>query len=859
MAGPGAITVASAASVTSPSSINLTIGTAASNVTTPRGYGVFDTVYLPSIGATLHLNGIGLNWHSIDNTNYTTGILGVALANVATPTAAKATSVITFTAATNPQDGDYYYVWNNNGNGFVLFKFKTTLPTTYDAYNSHACYIKLGAGGTGAQNLASTISNIQTFVLGTGTSGTTYFWGDATTTAAQALSDNQFTVSATTANTLTYQATIYGTAANSWQSVEVLDTGGTWAIAAWSGGTNGTGTAPASGTYKYRYSRVRNADQAISYASPQVSATQSADGNINLTSFVAAPTRDAVDFYRWDRTTNGGSVFYRGADVAVGTGEPFVDSYSDATITGAFAVKYDDRIYRPYTDGYPVKCKVGTLYKGRVFMGGASLATKKSAGTVTATNASYTVTFTTPAHITVDWIGRTFKVSTDVQTYQIVDVSESGKTATLNLPYNGTGGSGLTYSVVDDRNPLLVYYSEPLLPNNYPSANSILGISSQDPSGISGMKAAWDSLVVWTQTSVHRIIGDTGSGFRALPVGDGMGAFCNQTIVNVEGILYWLGKDGIYRWGGSGDPQSISNPEGNENPQKGIKRTIDRLNVAQRDMMFANYNPSEQLIRWWVALDGSTTNRDVIVYDLQTGEFSMDTADDATCAATVVDTNTSYRTLVGNNQGGIFQLDVAANSDGVFGIDRVQSVSSYATATNKITLVNSVLPTTNGGIVGCPIIVISAADGSRQRATCSANTSSVITLSGPITAPTAGDQVIVGGIEWRIRTGRWDLEQAFVQRGLPAITTTCAPSTGQIWCAAGKDNDEPTVYSPGTVRGFSSADVFDTSLASGYKLWWHRKGKCRRLCVEFFGFTLGSAFGLVGWIPTVAQSDTVGG
>lgn len=834
------------------------MGSAASNVTTPRDFGTYDPVYLPSIGAMLHLNGIGLNWHSLEAANLTTGVLGVALANVATPTAARATATLTFTVATVPADGDIFYLANVTDGKYWQLRFKTTLTTTFEPVVRYIAEIKIGSGGTGAQNLAATIANIAAFVNGTGTEGTEYHWRESSIGAAAQLAATKIIVSATSATTVTFRATVFGTGPNTWVGVDTTGAGVTWTISNFSGGSTGTGVNPPEGSYKYRYSRLRNSDQAISYASPEVAITQSAPGAINLTSFVAGPTRDGIDFYRWDRTLNGGSIFYRGADIATGTGEPYVDSFSDTTLSGAFSVKYDDRIYRPYTAGYPVKCRFGALYKGRVFAGGVSLSAKRSVGNVTTTNGAYTVTFTTAAHPTVDWIGRTFAVSGDVQTYILVDMNESSRVATLNLPYNGAGGSGQVYAVTDDRNPLLVYYSEPLLPNNWPVQNSVLGITSQDPSGVSGLKTAWDSLVVWTQTSVHRILGDTGSGFRAVPVGDGMGAFCNQTIVNVEGLLYWLGKDGIYKWGGDGSPSSISNPVGDDFPQLGIKRTIDRINVAQRDMAFGNYNPSEQVIRWWVALDGSTTNRDVIVYDLQTRTFSMDTADDATCATTVPDGSASYRTLVGNTQGSIFQLDLST-SDGVYGIDRVLFLTSQTATTNTLTLTTSTLPTTNGGIAGCPVVAVDALDGTAYHYTAASNTSGAIVLTGPSVIFTGGAQILVGSIYWRVRTGRWDLEQAFVQRGLPAITTTGVPSTGQMWCAVAKDNDDPTLYAPGAVRGFSACDVFDTSLASGYKLWWFRRGKCRRFLVEFFGYMLGPNFGLVGWIPTVAQADSVGG
>lgn len=856
MAGPGPFTIAAAGVVASPSSMALTMGSAAS--AQYRTSGLYDTVYLPSIGATLHLNGVGLQFHTLESVNYVNGPLGVALALTASPTAVRATGTQTFTAATRPADADVYAVQGTGvgGSPAIGVIFKTTLTTTGPAADNRHVEIARGA------DLAATIANIAAFFNQTGTNGTNFYFsplpGYGWNTPAQMLSDLGVIVSATSATVVTYRAVVWGTGGNNARLTEIVDSGASWAVSGqFTGGAAGTGSAPDSGTFKYRYQRQRVGDNALTYASPETSVTLSTNCNVNLTDFVDAPTRDAFDFFRWNRTTNGGSVFFRGADVGSAVAEPYVDSFSDATITGAFAVKYDDRLYRPYTAGYPVKCRYGCLYKGRVFAGGAALASKKTTGTAAVVVSTYTVTLTLAAHPTVDWIGRTFQVSGDAQTYIIVDVTEASRILTLNLPYGGSTNAAASYSVADDRNPLALYYSEPMLPNNWPAGNSVLGITSTDSSGISGMSASWDSLVVWTQSACHRVIGDSGSGFRALPVGDGMGAFTNQAVVNVDGTLYWMGANGIYRWGGSGDPVSLSDPDNEPGAFPfGIKRTLDRLNLAQRDMIVGNYNSTEKIIRWFVPLDGETSNRHVVVYDVQTGQFSLDTAEEITAVTTVRDSGGTDRTLAGDAYGNVFQLDVSV-SDGVYGVERVQAVSSYDAETNTITV--SGTPFTVDALIGAPVYIKAAADGSLQRAKVSDNAAGTIKLCGPITAPSAADQIVVGGILWDVQTGRWDLEEAYKQRGLPAICVTFIPSTGQMWCAAAKDNDTPTVYAPGTVRGFSAADVIDVSLASGFKLFWHRKGKCRRLCVRFFGLTLGSGFGLVGWIPSVMSAETVPG
>lgn len=67
-------------------------------------------------------------------------------------------------------------------------------------------------------------------------------------------------------------------------------------------------------------------------------------------------------------------------------------------------------------------------------------------------------------------------------------------------------------------------------------------------------------VIVFKSTSFHEIFGTGPINFEMVNRFYGIGCIAHDTIVAIEGYLYWLGLDGVYRWGGSGVPVKISDP-----------------------------------------------------------------------------------------------------------------------------------------------------------------------------------------------------------------------------------------------------------------------------------------------------------
>ncbi len=72
-------------------------------------------------------------------------------------------------------------------------------------------------------------------------------------------------------------------------------------------------------------------------------------------------------------------------------------------------------------------------------------------------------------------------------------------------------------------------------------------------------------------------------------------------------------------------------------------------------------------------------------------------------------------------------------------------------------------------------------------------------------------------------------------------------SDGQLWCAAGYDNNDPTVF---TLRS-GSVDVADLTKTDGEHQFTFRRGKGRRFTVQFLALTPGYDVEIHGYIPVL--------
>jgi hypothetical protein len=796
-------------------------------------------------------DGTDFQYHAIDSTAYVTGPLSPGAAPVSSSTTSRATATLTFT--TDPENNDSFNLTGKSGFIASIY-FKTTLATTRVSGVGNAVQIKC-SGGAGSP--ATTVANIAAFFNNTGIEGTEYFVLTADRTAAEIRTLLGINVSSAVSPAVTFRAVDYGSSGNGYLGTEITDSGADWSITNFSGGSAGTHAAstwPVAGTYLHAIARVRSGDRAQTAISPRSTLTQTGDYDMSVGTFGTPPTRDNITHTRVFRSTvNGGEQFYKEGDT---TAASYTDSLPDSTIVGEGALLYDSSKFRPYAAGYPTRRKYGALYRGSVYLTGVIPEAQRTDGTVTVTVGSFAFAFSGTKYKT-DIIGRTLRFGSETNEYVVVDFTESSQSGLLGVVYAGAlAGGGATYTLTDDRNAFGVEWCVPNKINQFPVSNSLEGVSSPDGAGTTGIEAAFDSLVLWTRTGLWQIQGDPSSAVpRFVPVCEGVGAWCGQAVVNADGLLYWLGPDGIWGWDGSGSPQSISNPSNPEaGSPRGIGDTLARINGEQVNGIVSDYNRTENVIRWFVPMDGSTWNNKVVVYDTQTGAFSVDDCPPVTCAASIVGRDGDYHTLVGTAFGEVWELGLST-SDGAYEFDPLQSHSSYAAKTKTVTVGSSALPTTGDGLKGVLVTKVAANSWPPEIGVVSANTASTFATVSPFsTTPAAGDKYVFGGIGYRIQTGKCDFGLPEMPKRLASVVVSFTPqgstTQGQLFCGASVDDSDP-VAKP--LRSTALPGWADLTSSLGRHLFVTNTAEGSRTQFELYALLPGFDVSVASWkceIPT---------
>lgn len=772
----GPVTLDTAGAVTKPETVPLNSPTIATAVNYGRN-AMSSFCGMPAQRGIMTANGIDPIRHFVKGNAYQTGLLAPRgdQAPTASVSAVRASAVLETNIASpyTIAAGNYIELIASGGDLKYRIVFVTGLPFTSTTYNE--VYFDSALGTPHA------LEQLKKFINQTGQEGYDY-------NTKYDFSGELLATTITANERLRIDAVSYGTAANSFDclaspaNMRFEDLGGT-ARTNFTGGAAGTGTAPGAGTYIYGYTYIRTVDGAESGLSPTLQVDNGGSGQVTVN--WTASSDPTVDFVRIYRTVAGGGIFYRVKDVAVGTTST-TDNLSDSAITGFDATPFDPSLYRTYRAGYPVSVKYLAQYQGRWFGAGADVAAPYSIGAIVTTNGSYTVSVN-PQLVISDsglrqlavfrsiFAGREFKATANGESYQIISVSESSGTLTLDRPYESASITSGTYEIKDARDPYELYWSEPGYPNNW--IGSLKGPNSPDGKGCTGLFAAFGSLIYFTRQNVWRISGNDGL-YQVTSISDKCGCISGQSIVMDGQNMYWLGMDGVYAWNGAGDPVNITTPPQQDAAVRGQTETIARINLSHAHRAYGVLDQTKREIRWFVPMDGSRYNNYALVLDTQNAVFSLDTCEDVTSACNVQGPDGADYLLTGDITGGVYQQNLST-SDGCYGIEQVNTVSSSTTRT--VTVAGTPFSTTDNGYWGCPVWHVSAT-GEFVRNCVATNTNNTLTYRRYMTAPAASTQFVLGGILMWIQTGRFDFGDRYRLKIIPAYIVSHEPeSDGQYF------------------------------------------------------------------------------
>ena len=263
------------------------------------------------------------------------------------------------------------------------------------------------------------------------------------------------------------------------------------------------------------------------------------------------------------------------------------------------------------------------------------------------------------------------------------------------------------------------------------------------------------------------------------------------------------------RWDGQSAPENITKPRIVQGLVRGINATIKRINTPHSHLSHGIYDKEEKVIRWFVPLDDEVTPGHAIVYDTQSGAFTLDRVPDITASGVVTGTDGEDVVVLGTVTGELFQADVS-NSDGAFGFE--PKTTATAATTTTWTDSGASFPTSGDGLAGVPFWAKQAA-GEFVRATIQSNTETKLTFTKHLDAAfTIGDEGYVGAIPLHFRTGKFDLGVGEEDHTISNLTHIFSPDTdGTAFVATGADQDALTIPT------FGSASL-DLTLADGEDL-----------------------------------------
>lgn len=743
------------------------------------------SVWLATIGAYLLADGYSPMRILKDDEWYRVGILPPDPTTMtAVPTGAKAAAALTLTG--DPNNGDAVTIGGPTGAPIIYFVTSLVTDPTASGYRGWQVLIAPGNPTQTMQNLADLVNNA---------SGENTRWHNpykALGFPVYTFSEN-WTTEATPATVpgggpVTLQATMYGTVGNSLIANTVFDTAAvqTWTLGSpnFTGGADGSGTAPGEGTYQYAFRYYRKGDRAFSGIGRTVEASIGVAMNIDLT--MADPSDDPqITQLQWMRSLVASGQFYAGDTVDVGTGATDTDDKLDTQI--AVSLPYNDLEFRPYESGHVPSYRCAEMHLGSVFAGGAFLM-RDTAISLDLTEDSYSATVTAGTQVWSSDMEGGIIVFDDFggEEYIVVDYDHATQTVRLNKAWpHATATETGTWR--DGRNPSLIAWSVPGKPNQFPPANELGGVTDETGEGITGLKSHWSRLNVFTPESIHALSGTHGA-FQLRRVVEGIGSVSHHGIVEAEGMLFFPGQGAFYAWAGDETPINITFPPGEP---RGLATTMGRVNWKVADQITGYFDEFRRCVIWDVPLDGAWAPNASLVFDLQTREWHLDFGLTPDRRITVSRGGQHYQMAIRQGRALFHDLDGVDNY--YHGAHRT-TIASISEINNTITISDPPGTLIAKGITSA-IIVTQAGEYIPVTLIGGASGAFLADRDDLVGRVAVGDQVLLGGILFWKRTGGMSFGSMARESRITDLDLAFVPQThqGRFYAAIGADSGDPTL------------------------------------------------------------------
>jgi hypothetical protein len=378
------------------------------------------------------------------------------------------------------------------------------------------------------------------------------------------------------------------------------------------------GSGSGSITGKYRaFVRFLDAAGNVSNLSPvSDEASLIGNGQVDYTG-VAVPASGRVTRRQVLRNTDGQyAVFYVDVDTADLTSTTLTGLSTDAELAAGEAVPLLDPQGRPLADRYdppPSTKPFLAFHLNRMWAAGEQPYAEGSAAVVrfSAAVAGYGTNW--PASLA----GRFFYVPGASRSYEIAAVDPVAQTLTLAEPWEDAGDPFAEYAVRPaPAEAGLVYFSEAGLPEAWPPTNALS--LPEDGDEVTALMPYRSFLYVLKRRQMYRVTAQAdplldGFVFRAV----GRGCVNHRSWVVVEQTAYLMDEAGVYRFSGGDEAEVLSTPVQN------LFRRDDPRSIcwAAARYFHAAYDPSQEVIRWYVSLRGEYLPRHALCLAYNLGRW----------------------------------------------------------------------------------------------------------------------------------------------------------------------------------------------------------------------------------------------
>ncbi len=151
------------------------------------------------------------------------------------------------------------------------------------------------------------------------------------------------------------------------------------------------------------------------------------------------------------------------------------------------------------------------------------------------------------------------------------------------------------------------------------ATESAAGRLTATPGPILRLIAYRDNVIAFKDRGVYRgtYVGAAENTWAWPLVSTEIGLLSHDAVCEAEGVLYWMGRDGFYRWAGGAIERIQSAPWG-------WLRTL--LNTSETPLApQCVFDPVRRVVRWTITTLSSATNRTVLSYHIDTDRWGRST------------------------------------------------------------------------------------------------------------------------------------------------------------------------------------------------------------------------------------------